>query len=112
MPVTLNCVFVYPKGVIVVFRSVQVDVQLTGTSARQHRSLTNKDALLTQQDKYSGEYGEYRHNDPEPLEKESRDKCYQTRDYEPEGQQQHPYVLREVHRYIPFLILGLPNAKK
>lgn len=111
MPLTPNFVFICPKGVIVVFRSVEVAEKLTDASVRQHRPLTNDVALLAQQDEYSGEYGEYRHNDPQPLEKESRDKCYHTRDYEPEGQQQHPYVLREVHRIIPFLVLGLSNAK-
>jgi len=67
--------------------------------------LKNDGGLFTQQDEYSSEYGEYCYNHPQTIEIHSRDKCCHTRDYEPDAQKQHPYIIFEVHGNIPFFCM-------
>jgi len=76
--------------------------ELTKAPVRQLLQLNSDVDLFTQQDEYSSEYGKYRYNRSQTIEIYSRDKSYKTRDYEPDAQQQHPYVFREVHGNIPF----------
>ena len=47
---------------------------------RQISQWTNNDCLFLQQDEYSCEYGEYCHNRPQTIKKNSRDKRYDAGD--------------------------------
>jgi len=72
---------------------------------RQLPQLKNDGGLFTQQDEYSSEYGEYCYDHPQTIKIHSRDKCSNARNYEPDAQQQHPYIIFEVHRNIPFFCM-------
>jgi hypothetical protein len=80
--------------------------ELTQASVRQHPQFNNGVDLFAHQDEYSSEYSEYRHDHPQTIEIHSRDKRCNARNYEPDTQQQHPYIVREiyVHVRVPFLM--------
>jgi hypothetical protein len=84
--------------------------ELSKASVQQPRKLTIDVGLLAHQNENPGEYGKYRHNHTQAVEKHRRNKCYHTRDDKPDAQQQHPYVLCEIHGGIPFLNILIVNA--
>ncbi len=77
--------------------------ELPKASARQLQQWTEDADLFAHQNEDSSEHGEYRHDRTQAVEKHRRDKRYHTRDDKPDAQQQHPYVLCEIHGCIPLL---------